>query len=132
MTKHDKRVCLSRVCSRQKIVWARVSGHRPWPARILDDERALEFRKPTDDTLVRFFGSGDLAWLKRDRAIVPWKIGVQKRHHRAARRCKGLGRAIKAVLAHCTEKSGVTFEEVENSEKPVSKVMTCGGGNEEM
>ena len=78
---------------------------------------------------MRFFGSGDLAWLRRDRAIVPWKRGVQKRHHRAARRCKGLGRAIEAVLAHCTEKSGVTFEEVENRKKPVSKVIRYGGPN---
>lgn len=47
------------------IVCARMSGHRPWPAKV------LEFKR--NGTLLKFYGTGEIGTVKKSE-IVPYKF----------------------------------------------------------
>jgi len=112
--------CMSRVCTAERIIWAKLSGYRPWPARIISDsereddegdfyEQADAFKRPEQDTLVIFFGTNDLAWLSKDKAIRPWKYGLRHDYQNMKTSSKAFRFAIKEVKKHCSEKSGKNF-----------------------
>lgn len=112
------RVCMSRICNKERVVWAKVYGYRPWPARIIqDDERDLEpsykqadgFRKRGEDTLVVFFGTDDISWLRHDKAVTFWKLGLKRKYHVAPQKNKAFQNAMSEVRKYCSEASGIEF-----------------------
>jgi len=75
----------------EHVVWAKLAGHSPWPARIVsDDQRTSEeayrqadgVRKTNDDTLVHFFGTDNIAWVNRNKAVLSWNTGLQLEYNR--------------------------------------------------
>lgn len=109
---------MSRVCNREGVVWAKVVGYRPWPARIIADaeydaqptlHKADKYRLQEDDTLVVFFGSKDISWLQHEKAITPWKAGLKRRYHTHPSKTKAFRRALREVCAYCSSKSGLKF-----------------------
>lgn len=121
-----KRTCVSRICARERIVWAKLAGYKHWPARIIPDhlrasnpdyQQADPFKGKTDDTLVYFFGTHDLAWVSSKIALTPWKKGRQLRHHRPRftsqkTKKKHLAQfeaAVGEVHNFCSERSNVTL-----------------------
>jgi len=86
-----KRSYMKYAITTERIVWAKVTGYKHWPARIVPDsirksyddyKQADEFMKDTDDTLVFFFGTSQIAWVQRKKAIVGWKEGVSSGYSR--------------------------------------------------
>lgn len=123
-----KRTCMSRVCARERIVWAKLSGYKHWPARIIPDklrassldyQQADSYKKQTDDTLVVFFGTNDLAWVNAKRAVVPWKKGkllryhVTEKKHASKKNTKEFADAVHEVRSFCSETSGMQLSEAE-------------------
>jgi len=66
-------------------------------------------KRPEQDTLVIFFGTNDLAWLSKDKAIRPWKYGLRHDYQNMKTSSKAFRFAIKEVKKHCSEKSGKNF-----------------------
>lgn len=109
---------MSRVCNREQVVWAKVQGYRPWPARIVqNDEReeepsykiADEYRQEGDDVLVIFFGTSEIAWLNKKKAVTPWKMGLLKRYHEYGTPSKSFKKGLSEVRQLCSERSGFQF-----------------------
>lgn len=91
---------MSRICNRERILWAKVSGYRHWPARIVD---ALG-EGDDDEVLVEFFGTFEVAWLSRTKATRPWKMGLKKKYNKAPKTQKMFHRAIAQVAELCESK----------------------------
>lgn len=75
----------------ERVVWAKLAGHSPWPARVVsDDQRTSEeayrqadsVRKSNDDTLVHFFGTDNIAWVNKNKAVLSWNTGLQLSYNR--------------------------------------------------
>lgn len=108
------RGCMSRVCNRERIVWAKLAGYRPWPARMIGDaereedpffQQADGHKRAEDDTLVCFFGSNDLAWVVRKKAIKPWKAGLQQGYENARQKDKTFRFALAQVQQYVDDKT---------------------------
>lgn len=107
--------CMSRVCNREGIVWVKISGYRPWPAQIVDPgsprtsslsfQNAKSYKQESDDTLVTFFGTHDVAWVRKEKAIRPWKAGLKRRFHVVPKRKKSFHVAMDEVRSHCGERN---------------------------
>ncbi len=102
---------MSRICNREGIVWARLTGYRPWPARIISDNERLseptfgqadKYRTKEDDTLVFFFGTNDIAWLRRKKDIYYWKAGLNKNFHKTTMRNTLFEKSLDEVRAYCS------------------------------
>jgi len=119
-----RRTCMSRICNREGIVWAKLSSYKHWPARIITEElrathsdykMADSYKKDTDDTLVCFFGTNDLSWVNAEKAVVPWKKGLSLSYHlpKKNRKKKKYSEefiaAIGAVRKFCLERSDLPF-----------------------
>lgn len=98
----------SRVCNELGIVWVKLGKHPHWPARIVGsemqgDERyenALAYRRNTDNTCVLFYGTHNVAWIRRARNnVLPWKEGIQAGRllHTKLRHRKSYQRALHDV-----------------------------------
>lgn len=105
------RGCMSRVCNREGIVWVKMYGYRPWPAQIVDPKTsktnspsfkaARIYKQENDDTLVTFFGTHEVAWVRKEKAIRPWKAGLNRRFHVVPKRKKSFHMALREVRTHC-------------------------------
>lgn len=113
---------MSRICNRENVVWAKVRGYRPWPARIVDEtEReqeptyklADEYREQGDDVLVRFFGTNEIAWVTREKAITTWKSGLNLNYHNRGTPGKLFKKGLAEVRQLCSERSGIPFDQDE-------------------
>eukprot|EP00171_Calliarthron_tuberculosum_P008568 IDg8568t1 len=114
--------CMSRVCNREGIVWAKISGYRHWPAQIVDPssqratslsfQNAKSYKQETDDTLVTFFGTHDVAWLRKDKAIRPWKAGLKRRFHIVPKRKKSFHAALLEVQTLCGAQNKLSFARI--------------------
>lgn len=97
----------NRICSESGIVWAKLAGHPAWPARIVEREESeeyrnyLQFRKHDDDVCVRFYGTHDVAWLRKRNAVVPWKLGRIRKLHHVVKKRKSFAKALQEVRAFC-------------------------------
>lgn len=110
---HRTRRCMSRICNRKRIVWAKMPGYTPWPAQIVDpgstfvkDEhrrQAQSLRRDGDNVLVSFFGTNDIAWLST-KATRPWKAGLKKKYHKMPKSRRAFHRALYEVTKLCTDK----------------------------
>ena len=112
-TKNEKRRtskcrAASRVCNELGIVWAKLGKHPHWPAKIVGsemegDERyenSLMYKRITDNTCVLFYGTSNVAWIRRARNnVLPWKMGIQAGRllHLKLRNRKSYQRALRDV-----------------------------------
>jgi len=108
------RTCLSRVCNREGIVWAKLCGFPHWPARIISESEREEeasftvadkSKRPADDTLVYFFGTRNVAWVASDKALRAWKSGMRKQFEKKVNRDKKeFRKALTEVRKYCRDK----------------------------
>lgn len=108
------RTCMSRICNREGIVWAKVYGHPAWPARLVEAKEsqvepryrlADEHKQEGEDTLVTFFGTSEIAWVARAKAIRPWKTGLQKKFQRKGWRHKAFRRALAEARKYAEQRA---------------------------
>jgi len=117
---------MSRVCSNERIVWAKLRGYKHWPARIIPEElgatnadykEADSYKAKSDDTLVWFFGTHNIAWVNSKKAVVPWKEGKRLSYHRpkmtskknSKKYSKEFNDAVDEVRKFCLESSDSPF-----------------------
>lgn len=99
------------IAQSRNIFWAKVRGFPFWPAQhvsgFTDLPLNMHFRKAEygrrkdTDTCVMFFGSSEVAFVKRECDIVPWVEGVSRTFHRNKRHGKAFQKAIRQACVAC-------------------------------
>lgn len=100
------------IAQSRNIFWAKVRGFPFWPAQHVsgfsDLPLNMHFRKAEygrrkdTDTCVMFFGSSEVAFVKRECDIVSWVEGVSRMFHRNRRHGKVFQKSIRQACAACT------------------------------
>lgn len=102
---------LKDVAQSRNIFWAKVRGFPFWPAQHVSGfadlsvnmhfKKAEYGRRKDTDTCVMFFGSCEVAFVKRDVDVVSWEEGVAKRFHNNKRHGRIFKKAIRQARAAC-------------------------------